>query len=70
MSTSVADHKLFTRVAMILLTLIAIGHVLRVVFSVELIVGGVLIPVGASIPVAMVMAGVAWMVGRESRDPA
>ena len=63
------DHKLFTQVAMILLAFVAIGHLLRVVFGVELIVAGMLIPVGASLPVAMVAAGLAWMVWRELRDP-
>ncbi len=63
------DHKLFTQVAMILLALVAVGHLLRVVFDVELIVAGALIPVGASLPVAMVAAGLAWMVWRESKAP-
>ena len=63
------DQKMFTQVAMILLTFAAVGHLLRVVFGVELIVAGMLIPVGASVPVAMIAAGLAWMVWREVRDP-
>ena len=63
-----ADHRVFTQVAMILLAMIAFGHVLRIVFGVELIVAGVLIPVAASVPVAMIAAGVSWMVWRELRD--
>ncbi len=62
------DQKLFTQVAAILLALIAIGHVLRFVLGFELIVAGVTIPVGASLPFAMIAAGVAWMVWREVRD--
>ena len=69
MSTSVLDHKLFTKVAAILLALIAVGHVLRVVYAVEVIVGGMLIPVGVSIPVVVVAGGLAWMVWRESEAP-
>ncbi len=69
MSTSVVDHKLFTKVAAILLALIAVGHVLRVAYAVELIVGGLVIPVGASVPVVVIMAGVAWMAWRESKTP-
>ena len=48
--------------------LAAVGHVLRFVFGVELIVAGMIIPVGASVPFAMIAAGVAWMVWREVRD--
>lgn len=69
MSTSAIDHKLFTKVAALLLALIAIGHVLRVVYAVEVIVGGMLIPVGVSIPVVVVVGGLAWMVWRESNAP-
>ncbi len=69
MSTNIGDHKLFTQIAAILLALIAIGHVLRVVYAVELVVGGMVIPVGASVPVVVVMAGVAWMAWRESKTP-
>ncbi len=62
------DQRLFTQVAAILLALLAVGHVFRFVFGVELIVAGMIIPVGASIPFAMIAAGVAWMVWREVRD--
>ena len=66
MSTSTVDHKLFTKVAAILLALIAVGHVLRLVYAVEVVVGGMLIPVGVSIPVVVVVGGLAAMVWRES----
>lgn len=69
MSTSIADHKLFTKVAAVLLALIAVVHALRVVYAVELIVDGMIVPVGLSLPVAVVIGALAWMVWRESRTP-
>ena len=63
---SMVDQRLFTKIAALLLGVIAVAHVLRLVYAVELIVGGMVIPVGASLPLAVVVAGLAWMVWRES----
>ena len=69
MSTPTVDHRLFTKTAALLLALIAVGHVLRVVYAVEVIVGGMIVPVAVSIPVVVVAGGLAWRVWRESNDP-
>ena len=56
----------FTTLASILLALLAIGHVLRLVFALEVVIGGMIIPLGVSIPVAVLAAGLAYLVWRES----
>ncbi len=67
MSDSTATVKPYTWAAAALLSLIAIGHVLRLVFGVEVVIGGMLIPVGVSIPVVVVFGGLAIMLWRESQ---
>ncbi len=64
---SASHPKPFTWIATLLLALIAVGHVLRAAFAVEVVVGGTLIPVGASIPVVVVTGALAVMLWRESR---
>ena len=64
MSTSTVDHKLFTKVAAILLTPCnaqLVGAPIK-----EANRAGMLIPVGVSIPVVVVVGGLAAMVWRES----
>ncbi len=56
----------FTNLASMLLALLAIGHLLRFVFAVEIVIGGMIIPLGVSIPVAVFAAGLAYLVWRES----
>ena len=49
-----------------LLAVLAIGHRLRLVFAHEVVIGGMIIPLGVSIPVAVLAAGLAYLVWRES----
>ena len=51
--------------AMILLTLIAVGHVLRLVFRVEVMAGGISIPLWVSVIACVVPALIAVMLWRE-----
>jgi hypothetical protein len=52
---------------MILLTLIAVGHVLRLVFRVEVMAGGISIPLWVSIIACVVPALIAVMLWREGQ---
>jgi len=54
-------------VATLFLTLVALGHLLRLVFQVEVLVGGVQIPLWASALACMVTGGLAVLLWRESR---
>ena len=56
----------FTTLASMLLALLAIGHGLRLVFALEVVIGGMIVPLGVSIPVAVLAAGLAYLVWRES----
>ncbi len=58
-----------TTVAVVILFLIALAHLLRLVFQVEIIVGGVTLPMWASILGCVVPAFIAVMLLRESRRP-
>ena len=67
MSSRAEDHKPFTMIAITLLALLALVHALRVAFSWPLVIDGLIVPVAASIPAAVIVAGLAFMVWRESR---
>ncbi len=66
MSSRTTAHKPFSMIAAVVLALLALGHVLRLVFALEVAVGGIVVPLGLSIPVAAIAAGLAFMVWRES----
>lgn len=57
--------------ATVLLTLIAAAHVVRVVFGVDIVVGGTVVPMWPSVVGTLVTGGVAFLLWRERRpDPA
>ncbi len=66
MSSQATVTKPFTTIAALFFALVAIGHVLRLVFAVEVVIGGVSVPLGVSFPVAMIAAGLAFLIWRES----
>lgn len=53
--------------AALLLSLIAIGHILRLVFRVPVTIDGVAIPLWVSIPGFVVPAALAFLIFRERR---
>ena len=53
--------------AMILLSLVAVAHLLRVLFRVEVTVGGMSVPIWPSGIAGLVAAGIAGMLWREGR---
>jgi len=59
--------KLFTSIAIGLLVLIALLHILRLVFGWEVIIHGVVMPMWASTLGVIIPGGLAFMVWRESR---
>ncbi len=61
-----SQSRPFTTIASLVFALLALGHVLRLVFAVELAIGGMIVPLGVSIPVAVIAAGLAYLVWRES----
>lgn len=67
MSSQPLINRPFTSAAVFALSLIALVHVLRVVFGVEVVVDGTVVPVGLSLPTAVVAAALAFLVWRESR---
>lgn len=60
--------KPMTTIAAMLLFLIALAHLLRLVFQVEIIVNGVTLPMWASILGCVVPAFIAIMLLREKRS--
>lgn len=56
-----------TLIAAVVFTLIAIGHLLRLIFHVEITVNGVHAPQWASVIATAFFAAVAWMLWREAR---
>lgn len=56
-----------TLIAMVLFSLFALGHLLRLLFGVAFIVGGVPVPLWASAVAAIFFAGLAGMLWREAR---
>lgn len=57
-----------TNITVILLMLIAIAHLLRLLFRIEIVANGVVIPMWASIMAFIIPAVLAIMVWRENRD--
>lgn len=56
-----------TAIAVVLLALIAIGHLLRVLAGWELVIGGIVVPMWPSVVVFLAFGGLAIMLGRESK---
>jgi hypothetical protein len=59
--------KPFTNIAIIVFSLIAFMHLLRLFFGWEVIINGMIIPLWISVPGFLIMAGLALMLWRESR---
>lgn len=59
--------KPFTRITVLLLSLVAVIHLIRMFTGWEVVVRGNLVPVWVSIPAALIFGGLAWMVHSESR---
>ncbi len=55
--------------AFVLLILVAVGHLFRVAFSIELSIGGDQVPVWWSVPAAILFGVGAFLLWRESRIP-
>ncbi len=55
------------RFAFVLLTLVALAHLLRLVFSVDVVARGIAVPMWLSAIAVLVFAGVAVWLRRESR---
>lgn len=56
-----------TRIAAILLTAVAIGHLARVVLGIEATIGGDVVPMWVSVAATIVAGGVALMLWRDRR---
>ena len=59
--------KPFTAIAVVLLALIAFGHLLRVLAGWELVIGAIFVPMWPSVLAVLVFGGLAIMLGREAR---
>jgi hypothetical protein len=55
------------RIATIFLALVALGHLLRLVFRVDVVAGGVVVPLWVSALAFIVTGGLAVLLWRESR---
>ena len=59
----------FTSLAVLVLALFSVVHLLRLIRSIEVVVGGHIVPLWASAVAAIVAGLLALMVWRESRRP-
>jgi hypothetical protein len=59
--------KPFTTIAFVIFNLIALLHLLRLIFGWEVIVNGVTVPMWLSIPGCLVAGGLAFMLWQETR---
>jgi len=57
-----------TMLSMLVLAMVAVGHLLRLVLGVEIRVAGVLVPLWVSVIACVVPAGLAVALWRENRD--
>ena len=62
--------KPFTDMAVVLLSLMALGHLMRVLAGWELIINTTVVPMWPSVLVFLVLGGLAIMLWRESRRAA
>lgn len=59
--------KTGTLLAIILLILIALAHVLRLIFGTEIIIAGTPVPQWVSAVAVVVPAGIVWLLWKESK---
>jgi hypothetical protein len=59
--------KLFTKIAIAVFSLVAVLHLLRVIFGWEVIVSGMIIPLWVSVVGFIIAAGLAFLLWREVR---
>lgn len=57
----------FTAIAAVVFALVAIGHLLRAAFGLELFVGEFAVPLSVSVVATILAGGLSLMVWRESR---
>lgn len=67
MSSEAMVSRPYTRFAAVFFAVLAFVHILRLVFAVEVMIGGAVIPLGVSLPVAVTATALAVLLGRESR---
>jgi hypothetical protein len=60
--------KPFTTLAVAIFALIALAHLCRLIWGLEVVVGGAMVPLWVSLPGLIVAAGLALMLWRESRS--
>ena len=60
--------KPFTAISVFVIALVGFGHVVRAIMSLELIIGGSVIPVWLSWPVAVFAFLLAFMLWRETTE--
>jgi hypothetical protein len=56
-----------TRIAAVLLTVVALAHLLRVIFGIQATVGDSVVPMWVSVAATIVAGGVALMLWRDRR---
>ena len=59
--------KPFTTIAIVIFSLVAVLHVLRLIFGWEAVINGLVIPMWASVVGLIIAGGLAVMLWRESR---
>jgi hypothetical protein len=59
--------KPFTAIAIVIFSLVAVLHVLRLIFGWEVVINGLVMPMWASVVGLIVAGGLAVMLWRESR---
>jgi tellurite resistance protein TehA-like permease len=60
--------KPFTTIAIVIFSLVAVLHVLRLIFGWEVVINGLVMPMWASVVGTIVAGGLTVMVWRESRQ--
>lgn len=59
--------KLFTKIAIAVFSLVAVLHLLRVIFGWEVIISGIVVPLWVSVIGFIVAAGLAVLLWRETK---
>lgn len=59
--------KPFTTIAIVIFALVAVLHVLRLIFGWEAVINGMVVPIWASVLAIIIAGGLAVMLWRESR---
>jgi hypothetical protein len=62
-----SNLKPFTVLAAVVFALVALAHLMRVVFGLEVVVGDVVVPLSVSVIATLVAACLSFMIWRESR---